>query len=165
MVTELLTRKQGHGILCQSVSLTYYKRMTMKANFERVTDTELSLLNHLWDRGVATIRELTDATYPDGTYAQYATVQKLLERLESKRFVTRDRSERAHLFTATVTRREFIGSRIQGMANELCGGSLTALLTNLVETTSLSVQERKSLRDLVKRLADEQKENSSRGSR
>jgi predicted transcriptional regulator len=129
----------------------------MKANFERVTDTELALLNHLWDRGGATIRELTDATYPDGTDAQYATVQKLLERLESKKFVTRNRSERAHLFTATVSRREFIGSRLQGMANDLCGGSLTALLTNLVETPSFSAQERKSLRDLVRRLAKERK--------
>jgi predicted transcriptional regulator len=131
--------------------------MPMKIGFERVTDTELALLNHLWDSGGATIRELTDAMYPDGTDAQYATVQKLLERLEAKRFVTRDRSERAHLFTATVSRREFIGSRLQGMANDLCGGSLTALLTNLIETPSLSAKERASLRELVNRLAGEQK--------
>jgi predicted transcriptional regulator len=125
----------------------------MHTSFERVTDTELALLNHLWDSGAATIRELTDALYPDGTDAQYATVQKLLDRLEAKRFVIRDRSERAHLFTATVTRKEFIGSRLQGMANQLCGGSITALLTNLVETPSLSADERASLRELVKRLA------------
>jgi predicted transcriptional regulator len=134
----------------------------MKRTFEHVTDTELALLNELWDRGGATIRELTNALYAQGTDAEYATVQKLLERLESKRFVARDRSEKAHFFSASVTRGEFIGSRLRNMANKLCGGSLTALLTNLVQMESLSLGERKALRALVEHLASEQNQKGNR---
>ena len=43
-----------------------------------VTDAELAVLQALWERGTATIRQLTDALYPGGGPAQYGTVQKLL---------------------------------------------------------------------------------------
>ena len=49
-----------------------------------VTDAELAVLQILWDGGAATIRQLTDVLYPGGGTAQYATVQKLLERLEAR---------------------------------------------------------------------------------
>ena len=57
-----------------------------------VSDAELSVLQVLWDRGPATIRQITDVLYPGGGDAGYATVQVLLNRLENKRHVRRDRA-------------------------------------------------------------------------
>ncbi len=114
-----------------------------------VTDTELALLQVLWDSGPATIRQLTDVLYPGGSAAQYATVQKLLERLESKGCVRRQRMSPAHIFTATLAREELIGRRLRDMAEKLCGGSLTPLLTHLVRTKGLTSRERQELRDLI----------------
>ena len=54
-----------------------------------VTDAELDVLRALWDDGKATIRVLTDRLYPSGGTSEYATVQKLLERLEAKGHVAR----------------------------------------------------------------------------
>src|SRR5437764_1439971 len=67
-----------------------------------VTDAELDVLTALWDAGPATIRKLTDRLYPAGSVAQYATVQKLLERLESKGYIRRDRSASVHVFAAAA---------------------------------------------------------------
>src|SRR5262245_12665392 len=53
----------------------------MESNFRDVSDQELAVLHVLWDRGPATIRQVTDVLYPDGTDANYASVQKFLERL------------------------------------------------------------------------------------
>jgi predicted transcriptional regulator len=114
-----------------------------------VTETELALLDVLWERGRCSIRQLTDALYPGGGSAQYATVQKLLDRLEAKGFVARDRSAFVHLFWATVGREELIGRRLRTMADKLCGGSLVPLLTHLVRTAALTPAERQSLRDLI----------------
>ncbi len=114
-----------------------------------VTDMELAVLQQLWDHGPRTIRQLTEALYPGGGTPQYATVQKLLERLESKQFVGRDRSVAAHTFVAVVAREELIGRRLQEMAEKLCGGSLTPLLTHLVRTRRLSPAERQELRHLI----------------
>jgi predicted transcriptional regulator len=119
-----------------------------------VTDTQLAILQVLWDQGPKTIRQLTDALYEDSTTAQYATVQKLLERLEEKELVERDRAQPAHLFAAGISREDLIGARLQEMAEKLCGGSLTPLLTHLVRARRLSSRERQELRDLIDDLDD-----------
>jgi BlaI family transcriptional regulator, penicillinase repressor len=114
-----------------------------------VTDAELAVLQVLWDQGPATIRRLTDLLYPGGATAQYATVQKLLERREAKGCVCRERTAGAHVFAAALARDELIGRRLQDVAEKLCGGSLTPLLTHLVRTRRLSARERRELRDLI----------------
>lgn len=117
-----------------------------------VTDAELSVLNVLWDEGPAPIRRLTEALYPNGGVAQYATVQKLLERLETKGYVRRDRRTNIHVFAAAVDRDDLIGRRLKAIADKLCGGSLAPLLSHLLQTRPLSRQERQSLRSLIDEL-------------
>jgi predicted transcriptional regulator len=117
-----------------------------------VADAELGVLGVLWDRGPATIRQLTDALYPAGGVSHYATVQKLLERLEGKGFVERDRGGWAHVYRATSDREALIRRRLQASADKLCGGSLTPLLTNLVRARRLSPEERRELHALMDEL-------------
>lgn len=122
-----------------------------------VTDKELAILQVLWERGDSTIRRITDVVYPAGDTAQYATVQKLLERLEAKGFVRRHKTLPANIYSAAVGRDELIGRGLQDMAAKLCGGSLTPLLTHLVRQRRLSARERKELRDLIDELDDKSK--------
>jgi predicted transcriptional regulator len=117
-----------------------------------VTDAELAVLQGLWDRGSATIRQLTDALYPEGNDVHYATVQKLLERLEAKGHVARDRSGHAHRFTARTGRDALVGHRLRAMAEKLCGGLMAPLLTHLVRAEALSSRERDELRALIDEL-------------
>jgi predicted transcriptional regulator len=117
-----------------------------------VTEAELAVLKVLWGEGPATIRALTDRLYPEGGAAHYATVQKLLERLQAKRFVRRRREGRGHLYFAAVERPELIARRLRETAEQLCEGSLTPLLTHLVNATRLSPDELAALRRLVERL-------------
>jgi predicted transcriptional regulator len=114
-----------------------------------VTDAELGILQVLWDDGPAPIRRLTDSLYPQGGVSQYATVQKLLERLEAKGYVRRDRSASVHVFAAAVGRDELIGRRLRSIADKLCGGSLTPLLSHLLQSGPLSAEDRQSLRQII----------------
>jgi len=117
-----------------------------------ITDAELAVLQVLWDEGPCSIRRITDVLYPDGKTAQYATVQKLLERLEAKGCVRRDRRAAVHQFVAAIDRDELIGRRLQSVAEKLCGGSWTPLLTHLVHNQKLSAQDRQALRELIEEL-------------
>jgi BlaI family penicillinase repressor len=127
-----------------------------------VTDAELAVLQELWERGSATIRQLTEALYPGGSTAQYATVQKLLERLEAKGCAGRDRQPWPHVFKATVGRDDLIGRRLRAVAAKLCGGSLTPLLTHLITVESLSPQERQELRALLEDRCPKPGQNEAR---
>ena len=124
-----------------------------------VTETELQLMQVLWERGRSSTRQMADQLYRQASGSQYATVQKLLERLEDKGFVRRDRSLFVHTFTAAVGRDELIGRRLQAMAEKLCGGSLTPILSHLARNQALSVRQRAALRDLI----DAPKKDQGRG--
>jgi predicted transcriptional regulator len=117
-----------------------------------VTDAELGVLQALWDHGPAPIRKITTTLYRSTAVSQYATVQKLLERLEAKGYVERDRSANVHLFSAAVGKDELIGRRLQSLAEKLCGGSLTPILSHLLQSRPLSTEERESLRALIEEL-------------
>ena len=110
-----------------------------------VPDAELAVLQALWEHGQATIRQLADRLYPGGKAAQYGTVQKLLERLETRGCVTRDRTPWPHVFAPAIDRETLIGWRLRETAEKLCGGSLTPLLLHLLKAERCSTEERQEL--------------------
>ena len=122
-----------------------------------VTGAELSVLQVIWERQTATVRELTERLYPEGTSAQLATVQKLLERLEAKNYVKRNRKTWPHQFTAALERDVLIVQQLQTTADKLCQGELHPLLTSLVKARGMTAKERKSLRGLLDDLDRETK--------
>ena len=118
-----------------------------------VTGAELDVLRGLWDHGPATIRTLADRLYPGGGTSEYATVQKLLERLEDKGHVAHRSEGRQNLYSARVQRGDLVARRLRDTAEQLCDGSLTPLLTHLVSAGRLSRDELRELRRLVDRLS------------
>lgn len=114
-----------------------------------VTDAELAVLQVLWDRGSVTIREITDVLYPQGTESDYATVKKLLARLESKGCVERDRSEMVHVFRARIDRQDLVSRRLQQVAESLCDGSCTPLLTHVARAKGLTEKQQQMLNELI----------------
>lgn len=111
----------------------------------RVTDAELAVLECLWQTGPATKRQIMSALYPGGSDSDRATVQKLLERLEGKGYVQRDRGAAAHVFSAAVSRTEFAGEQLQHLVDRFTGGALAPLVMHLVESKRLSAKERARL--------------------
>jgi predicted transcriptional regulator len=124
----------------------------MRKAAREITDTELSLLNELWQRTAATVPELTEALYGNTQPALLATVRKLLDRLEAKGCVTRDRAWWPHRYSAAVKREELAGNRLQAAADELFDGELAPLLTHLVRSEKLTAKDRDNLRQVLDEL-------------
>ena len=114
-----------------------------------VTEAEMAILELLWQSSQASIRQITDALYPDAGPGRYATVQKQLERMEAKRLVRRDRRYFQHLFSAALGREQLAGQRLQTVLDRLCEGSLVPLFSQLARTRPLTPQERQALRELI----------------
>lgn len=125
-----------------------------------VTDAELAVLQTLWEHGPSTIRQLADILYPGGKAAQYGTVQKLLERLEGKGCVVRDRQPWPHVFSAAADRETLIGWQLRQTAEKLCNGSMTPLLLHLLRAEQFPERERQELREFLEQL---RRELSSKG--
>lgn len=118
-----------------------------------VTEAELEVLRALWDVGPSTIRALADRIYPDGGPSEYGTVQKLLERLEDKGHVRHRLEGRQNVYASRLGREDLVALRLRDTADSLCDGSMTPLLTHLVNAGRLSADEIGELRRLVDALA------------
>jgi BlaI family penicillinase repressor len=120
-----------------------------------VTEAELSVLNHLWEHGPSVVREISRAIYAKNTPAYHATVNSLLDQLEKKRYVSRDRSGFAHRFTAIIERSALVGSQLQQIADSYFDGALTPMLLPLVDKISLSKRDRDTIRKLIEKAREE----------
>lgn len=124
---------------------------------EHVTDAELAVLQLMWNQGAVTVRQLTEKLYPQGGNSKRATVQKLVDRLMVKKYISRNRDVWPHLVEALIGREEVIGHRLESIADQLCDGALQSLLAAIVKAASLSAKDRKSLRGILDELDEKAK--------
>lgn len=114
-----------------------------------LANAELAVMEQLWLNGSLTARQLQEFLYPDASKAQHGTVQKLLQRLEEKECVARDRTGPSHHFTAVISREDYACGQIESIAARLTGGALAPLITQLVESKRLSPDDIRQLRQML----------------
>jgi len=118
------------------------------------TDAELAILNVLWARGEATVREVFEALYTDE--AAYTTALKLLQMMHAKGLVHRNESRRAHVYSAAISK-DFTQRRLLSeMIRELFDGSPGELvLRALGSDQPPSDDELAKIRALIDRMEHE----------
>jgi BlaI family penicillinase repressor len=115
-----------------------------------LANAELAVMNLLWDNeDRMTAREIREQLYPDETKAQHGTVQRLLQRLEEKGFVERDKSISVHFFSVGVSRASYAGGQLESLADKLTAGSFAPLITHLVEHKKISRKEIDEIRSIL----------------
>jgi len=114
-----------------------------------LANAELAVMNLLWQNERLTARQIREQLYADATKAQHGTVQKLLQRLEDKGYVKRDRSLSVNLFSAAISRQTYAGRQLESLATKLTGGSFAPLITHLVEEKKISRREIDRIRAIL----------------
>ena len=118
-------------------------------NQPTLANAELAVMDLLWAQDRCTARDIREQLYRGKSKAQHGTVQRLLQRLEDKGFVERDRTLPVHLFSALVSRQAYASSQLESLADKLTGGSLAPLITHLMEQKKISRAEIKRLRQIL----------------
>jgi predicted transcriptional regulator len=113
------------------------------------TRLELELLESMWRLGSGSIREIQEGI-PEDRRPEYTTVQTIVYRLEEKGAVERVKKiGNAHIFRPLVNRGSALTSIIEDFLGAF-GGSHQPLMTHLVESGRVSLQELKQLEKLAK---------------
>jgi predicted transcriptional regulator len=125
----------------------------------KLTKLEMQIMETLWTRGEASIRELQDA-FPAKRRPAYTTVQTVVYRLETKGSVRRVKKVgNFHVFAATV-QREAAQRRLVDDLLALFGGRTQPVMAHLIESGKLTLEDVKeaerTLRALDKAAAPEQ---------
>ena len=116
---------------------------------QALANAELAVMDLLWQNDRITARQIREQLYADESKSQHGTVQRLLQRLEEKGLVERDRSLSTHFFSPLVSRDAYAGQQLEALADKLTAGSIAPLITHLVEEKKISREEIKRIRDIV----------------
>lgn len=121
----------------------------------RPTDAELAILDVLWSRGEATVRDVYEALYEtDG--GGYTTALKLMQVMHAKGLVERNDSQRAHVFRAAVTREVARHRMLSPIVQRLFGGRPMDLVLSVLGTGDTPrPEELAQVRELLDRLERE----------
>jgi BlaI family transcriptional regulator, penicillinase repressor len=91
------------------------------------TESELEILQILWAKGTATVREVHEELIKTKD-AGYTTTLKLMQIMHEKGLVKRDDSMRTHVYQAAVNKERTQKHMLSKMIDTLFGGSPTQLV-------------------------------------
>ncbi len=106
-----------------------------------LANAEFAIMDLLWQSDRLTARQIREQLYPDTTKAQHGTVQRLLQRLEDKGYVERDRTLPVYFFSAVTSRQSYLCAQLESLAVKLSGGSFAPLITHLIKEDRISRDE------------------------
>ena len=112
------------------------------------TESELEILQILWTKGLATVREVHEelaATKDVG----YTTTLKLMQIMHEKSLVKRDDSMRTHVYQAAVNKEKTQKHLLGKMIDSLFGGSPTQLVIQALGEHKASPEELEKIQSLL----------------
>lgn len=112
----------------------------------RLTRLELQLMDILWLLGSAAVRDVQGAI-PERKRPAYTTVQTILNRLEEKGAVRKTRKVgNAWIFEPAIDRKKTHERLIDDFL-DLFGGSATPVVSHLLESGKLTLEDLKALEE------------------
>ena len=110
----------------------------------RLSKAETRILEQFWKLGTSSVREILESL-PEEERVAYTTVQTLVYRLEEKGAVRRvKRIGNAQLFEPAIDQKQFRSGLVRDLL-DLFGGSPRLLVSNLLETGTLTLKDLKAV--------------------
>jgi BlaI family transcriptional regulator, penicillinase repressor len=112
------------------------------------TESELEILQVLWKKGLATVREVHEelAALKD---AGYTTTLKLMQIMHEKGLVKRDDSMRTHIYQAAVSKEKTQKHLLGKMIDSLFGGSHTQLVIQALGEHKATEEELEKIQQMI----------------
>ncbi|HTD25024.1 MAG TPA: BlaI/MecI/CopY family transcriptional regulator [Terriglobales bacterium] len=122
----------------------------------KLTKLELQIMEALWSRGAASIREIQE-TFPERDRPAYTTVQTTVYRMERKKVLRRVKKiSNAHIFEATISRQAAHRRLIDELLG-LFGGRTQPVMAHLIESGKLTLNDVQEAEKAVRRLGRKDK--------
>jgi predicted transcriptional regulator len=122
--------------------------MTPPKDLPRPTESELEILNILWERGPSTVRQVHERL-AETKKSQYTTTLKLMQIMAEKCLLARDESERSHVYKPNIERNQVQQQFAGYLLDRVFGGSARSLLIGALGARRASKKELAELRAML----------------
>ena len=112
------------------------------------TEAELEILRVLWDEGPSTVRDVHDRIALERDVG-YTTVLKLLQIMHEKNLVTRDTSERSHVYSARLAKERTQSALLSDLLDRAFGGSAADLVQRALDSIPADDKELAEIKRLI----------------
>lgn len=126
--------------------------MLRRKSLPRLTPLESQIMDSVWNRHPATVREVQKALEPVKPMA-YNTVLTMMRILRDKGFLTSERHGRSDVYSPTVQREDVARRSLRDLVDRFYAGSATAMVSQLLDSGELDPDEIQAIRrEVDKRL-------------
>jgi BlaI family penicillinase repressor len=125
----------------------------------RPTESELEILEILWQTGSATVRQVNEKLEQQGKNVGYTTTLKMMQIMTEKGLLSRTMEGRMHIYTALIQAGTARNALIDRMVDAAFGGSATKLVLQALGNHKATTEELREIRALIDELEKEQKKS------
>lgn len=114
----------------------------------RPTDSELEILNILWEKGPSTVRDVHEVL-ERSKEAGYTTTLKLMQIMHDKKLLIRDETSRSHIYTANISQQKTQGQLVKKFIDNVFNGSASQLVLQALGNHKANRQELDEIKQLL----------------
>ena len=113
------------------------------------TESELEILQVLWEKGEATVREVHEVLEQTRDIG-YTTTLKTMQIMNDKGLLERNTSSRTHIYRPLITRKNTQNQFLINMIDRLFRGSASRMVIGALDESNLSEAELREIQDYLK---------------
>ncbi len=115
------------------------------------SDSELEIMQVLWEKGPLTVRAINDNLNKERRVG-YTTTLKIMQIMTEKGILTRDTSQRSHIYTPVVNPEEVQSTILDHVIKTVFRGNTSNLVLNALGNHSASPGEMEEIKALIEKM-------------
>jgi predicted transcriptional regulator len=117
----------------------------------KITESELEILQVLWQKGEASVREINDALNLKREVG-YTTTLKMMQLMFEKNMLTRDETQRTHIYKARISEADTQKTLTEKLLETAFGGSALKLVMQALGNHKTSKEELNEIKNLIQKI-------------
>ena len=114
----------------------------------KLTNREEQIMDYLWEHGPSFVKDII-SSFEDHK-PHYNTISTIVRNLEMKRIVDHEDFGSTYRYFAVISKEEFVKSKLKRDVKKYFGNSYKSLVSSLVESNDLTIEEIRELIELAK---------------
>jgi len=116
---------------------------------KKLTPVEWEIMDTIWElKKPSSVRDVCKEAFPNGEKA-YTTIQTVMNTLEKKGFLNREKIGLVNFYTPQKSREKIIRSEMAQVVSRMFEGSVPAMANFLINTENLSLEELKEIKFIL----------------
>ena len=124
---------------------------------KKPTEAELRILKVLWNQGPQTVRKVNEEISKTNDVG-YTTTLKIMQIMIEKQMLSRDTSNRTHIYKAKIDRKDTQRHLLSSLTDAAFQGSTSSLILHALGNHNTSSEELTQIKALISKLENKSKE-------